>query len=89
MTEEQQENLFNKFLQTDKNAKIEIDNFNKNQKLQEATKETGEKGEFEYIYQGKKKNTADIKTVTELRRLQRRLGMDDSTITKRSNAKTT
>ena len=72
MTEEQQENLFNKFLQTDKNAKIEIDNFNKNQKLQEATKETGEKGEFEYIYQGKKKNTADIKTVTELRRLQRR-----------------
>ena len=72
MTEEQQENLFNKFLQTDKDARIEIDNFNKNQKLQEATKETGEKGEFQYIYQGKEKNTEDIKTVADLRKAQRR-----------------
>jgi hypothetical protein len=72
MTDDQQDNLFNKFLQTDKDARNKIDEFNKNQKLQEATKETGEKGEFEYIYQGKKKNTEDIKTVAELRRVQRR-----------------
>jgi hypothetical protein len=72
LTEDQELNLFNKFLQTDKDSKIAIDNFNKNQKLQETTKETGEKGEFEYMYQGNKKNTADIKTVLELRKVQRR-----------------
>ena len=72
LSEDQEINLFNKFLQTDKDAKIVIDNFNKNQKLQETTKETGEKGEFEYMYQGNKKNTADVKTVLELRKVQRR-----------------
>jgi len=72
MTDDQQDNLFNKFLKTDQDARNKIDEFNKNQKLQEVTKETGEKGEFEYIYQGKKKNTADSKTVAELRRTQRR-----------------
>jgi len=72
LTEDQEINLFNKFLQTDKESKIVIDDFNKNQKLQETTKETGEKGEFEYMYQGNKKNTADIKTVLELRKAQRR-----------------
>jgi hypothetical protein len=72
MTDDQTDNLFNKFLQTDKDVKNKIDEFNKNKKLQEATKETGEKGEFEYIYQGKKKNTESIKTVAELRKAQRR-----------------
>ena len=72
LTEDQEDNLFNKFLQTDKDARSKIDEFNKNQKLEEATKETGEKGEFEYIYQGKKKTTESLKTVADLRRAQRR-----------------
>ena len=72
LTEEQEMNLFNKFLQTDKDAKAEIDSFNKKQKLEDTTKETGEKGEFEFMYQGNKKNTVDIKTVLELRKMQRR-----------------
>jgi hypothetical protein len=88
LTEDQEINLFNKFLQTDKDAKIAIDNFNKNQKLQETTKETGEKGEFEYMYQGNKKNTADIKTVLELRKVQRRFKALIQAIENKENADT-
>jgi hypothetical protein len=65
-------NAFTKFLQTDIQAKKLINEFNKNMKLEEVTKETGEKEEFEFIYQGKKINTADIKTVYDLRKMQRR-----------------
>jgi hypothetical protein len=72
LTEDQEDNLFARFLKTDKDAKTKIDEFNKNKKLEESTQETGEKGEFEYIYQGKNKNTSDASTVIELRRTQRR-----------------
>ena len=72
LTEDQEDNLFARFLKTDKDAKTKIDEFNKNKKLEESTQETGEKGEFEYIYQGKNKNTSDASTVMELRRTQRR-----------------
>ncbi len=65
-------NAFTKFLQTDIQAKKLINEFNKNKKLEEVTKETGEKEEFEFIYQGKKINTATIKTVYDLRKMQRR-----------------
>jgi hypothetical protein len=72
LLDDQEVNLFNKFLQTNKEARIEIDNFNKNQKLEEVTRETGEKSEFDFIYQGNKKNTSDYKTVLDLRKMQRR-----------------
>jgi hypothetical protein len=65
-------NAFTKFLQSDLQAKKLINEFNKNMKLEEVTKETGEKEDFEFVYQGKKVNTADIKTVYDLRKMQRR-----------------
>lgn len=65
-------NAFTKFLQTDPQAKKIINEFNNNMKLEEVTKETGEKEDFEFMYQGKKFNTADIKTVYDLRKMQRR-----------------
>jgi hypothetical protein len=80
LSNDQQDNLFNQFLKTDKEARSTIDDFNKNQKLQETTKETGEKGEFEYIYQGKNKNTENIKTIADLRKVQRRFKALVSTI---------
>ncbi len=73
LTDEQVSNLFNNFLKTNKDARIEIDNFNKAKKLETVTQETGEKGEFEYMYQGKKVNTESIKTVKDLRAAQRRI----------------
>ena len=65
-------NAFTKFLQSDLQAKKLINEFNKNMKLEEVTKETGVKEDFEFIYQGKKINTANINTVLELRKMQRR-----------------
>lgn len=72
LTEEQELNLFNKFLQTDKDAKREIEDFNKKQVTEEEVKASPERSDFEYIYQGKKKNTADLKTIADLRKVQRR-----------------
>jgi hypothetical protein len=69
---EKMRNAFTKFLQSDLQAKKLINEFNKNMKLEEVTKETGVKEDFEFIYQGKKINTADINTVLELRKMQRR-----------------
>jgi hypothetical protein len=65
-------NAFTKFLQSDLQAKKLINEFNKNMKLEEVTRETGVKEDFEFIYQGKKINTADINTVLDLRKRQRR-----------------
>ena len=65
-------NAFTKFLQTDVQAKKLINEFNKNMKLEKVTRETGEKEDFEFMYQGKKINTANIKTVYDLRKMQRR-----------------
>lgn len=65
-------NAFTKFLQTDPQAKKLINEFNNNMKLEEVTRETGEKEDFEFMYQGKKFNTANIKTVYDLRKMQRR-----------------
>lgn len=72
MTPEQERNLFEKFIQGDPTAKELIDKHNKEQKLEEATKETGEKEEFEFMYQGKMVKTADLKTVKDLEKMKRR-----------------
>lgn len=72
MTPEQERNLFEKFIQGDPIAKELIDKHNKEQKLQEVTKETGEKEEFEFMYQGKMIKTADLKTVKDLEKMKRR-----------------
>jgi len=72
MNPEQERNLFEKFLQSDPIAKGLIDTYNKEQKLDEATKETGEKEEFEFMYQGKMVKTADLKTIQDLEKMKRR-----------------
>ena len=72
MTPEQERNLFEKFIQSDQNAKELIDKYNKEQKLESVTKETGEKEEFEFMYQGKMVKTADLKTVKDLEKMKRR-----------------
>lgn len=73
MTPDQERNLFVKFIQSDTEAKQLIDEYNKSAKLQQTTKETGEKEDFEFMYQGKKIKTANAKNLVDLRRLQRRL----------------
>jgi hypothetical protein len=88
LTEEEELNLFNRFLKTDKEAKAEIDEFNKKKKLDVTTKETGEKGEFEFMYQGKKKSTEDYKTVVDLRKIQRRFIALINEIDNKENATT-
>lgn len=88
LTEEEEINLFNRFLKTDKDAKAEIDEFNKKKKLDVTTKETGEKGEFEFMYQGKKKSTEDYKTVVDLRKIQRRFIALINEIDNKENATT-
>ena len=72
MNSEQERNLFEKFIQSDSVAKELIDTYNKEQKLDEATKETGEKEEFEFMYQGKMVKTADLKTIQDLEKMKRR-----------------
>jgi len=71
MTSEQERNLFEKFIQGNPAAKELIEEYNKEQKLQEATKETGEKEEFEFIYQGKNVRTTDLSTEA-LEKMKRR-----------------
>ena len=88
LTEEEEINLFNRFLKTDKDAKAEIDEFNKKKKLDVTTKETGEKGEFEFMYQGTKKSTEDYKTVVDLRKIQRRFIALINEIDNKENATT-
>ena len=88
LTEEEEINLFNQFLKTDKEAKAEIDDFNKKKKLDVTTKETGEKGEFKFMYQGKEKNTEDYKTVVDLRKIQRRFIALINEIDNKENATT-
>jgi hypothetical protein len=73
MTPEQERNLFVKFIQSDAEAKELIANYNKSAKLDLQTRETGEKQDFEFMYQGKKIKTANAKTVYDLRKLQRRI----------------
>lgn len=72
MNPEQERNLFEKFIQSDSVAKELIDNYNKEQKLEEVTKETGEKEDFEFMYQGKMVKTADLKTIKDLEKMKRR-----------------
>ena len=72
MTPEQERNLFEKFIQSDQTAKELIDKYNKEQKLDSVTKETGEKEEFEFMYQGKMVKTADLKTIQDLEKMKRR-----------------
>jgi hypothetical protein len=88
LTEEEEINLFNRFLKTDKEAKAEIDEFNKKKKLDVTTKETGEKGEFKFMYQGKEKSTEDYKTVVDLRKIQRRFIALINEIDNKENATT-
>ncbi len=88
LTEEEELNLFNRFLKTDKDAKAEIDEFNKKKKLDVTTKETGEKGEFKFMYQGKEKSTEDYKTVVDLRKIQRRFRALINEIDNKENATT-
>jgi|694.fasta_scaffold00105_24 cell fate (sporulation/competence/biofilm development) regulator YlbF (YheA/YmcA/DUF963 family) len=88
LTEEQELNLFNKFLQTDKEAKTEIENFNKKQVTETEVKASPERSDFEYIYQGKKKNTADLKTIADLRKAQRRFKALVDDITSMENPNT-
>jgi len=88
LTEEEELNLFNRFLKTDKDAKAEIDEFNKKKKLDVTTKETGEKGEFKFMYQGKEKSTEDYETVVDLRKIQRRFIALINEIDNKENATT-
>ena len=88
LTEEEELNLFNRFLKTDKDAKAEIDEFNKKKKLDVTTKETGEQGEFEFIYQGNKKSTEEYETVVDLRKIQRRFIALINEIDKKESATT-
>lgn len=73
MTSDQERNLLIKFIQSDTEAKELIANYNKSAKLDLQTKETGEKQDFEFMYQGKKIKTENAKTVYDLRKLQRRI----------------
>ena len=69
---EKMRNAFIKFLQSDKDAKNIIEEYNKNLKLDAATIETGEKQDFTFVYQGKNIDTSK-KSLPQLRVLQRRL----------------
>lgn len=72
MSEDEERNLFIKFIQGSVEAKQMIDEYNKEAQVNQATKETGEKENFQFIYQGKTFDTENIKTLVELRTFQRR-----------------
>jgi Holliday junction resolvase-like predicted endonuclease len=65
-------NVFIKFLQSDREAKQIIEDYNKSLKLEDTTKELGEKEEFKFVYQGKQIDTS-TKSLPQLRVFQRRL----------------
>lgn len=69
---EKMRNVFIKFLQSDREAKQIIEDYNKSLKLEETTKELGEKEEFKFVYQGKQIDTS-TKSLPQLRVFQRRL----------------
>ena len=69
---EKMRNAFVKFLQSDREAKQIIEEYNKSLKLEETTKELGEKEDFKFVYQGKQIDTS-TKSLPQLRVFQRRL----------------
>ena len=75
MTPEEERNVFRTFIQGSKEAKKIIEDFNAEVQLKAdaiVTKNTAEKEDFDFLYQGKTVNTASIKTIAELRRYQER-----------------
>ena len=75
MTPEEERNVFRTFIQGSKEAKKIIEDFNAEVQLKAddiVTKNTSEKEDFDFLYQGKTVNTASIKTIAELRTYQER-----------------
>ena len=75
MTPEEERNVFRTFIQGSKEAKKIIEDFNAEVQLkadEKVTKNTAEKEDFDFLYQGKTVNTASIKTIAELRKYQER-----------------
>jgi predicted RecB family endonuclease len=68
-SEEQKENFFADFMRTSLSAKDLISQYNQNAKIKAATEETGEVEDFTFMINGKKVNTADYKTIPNLRKL--------------------
>ena len=68
-TEEQKENFLADFMRTSLVAKELIYQYNQDSKIKAATEETGEVEDFTFILNGKRINTADFKTIPELRNL--------------------
>jgi hypothetical protein len=75
MTPEEERNVFRTFIQGSKEAKKIIEDFNAEVQLNadaKVTKNTAEKEDFDFLYQGKTINTASIKTIAELRTYEER-----------------
>ena len=68
-TEEQKENFLADFMRTSLVAKELIYQYNQDSKIKAATEETGEVEDFTFMLNGKRINTADFKTIPELRNL--------------------
>jgi len=68
-SEEQKETMFADFMRTSIAAKELISEYNATSKIKAATEETGEVQDFGFMLNGKRINTADFKTLPQLRTL--------------------
>lgn len=68
-TEEQKQNMFTDYMRTSITVKDLIDDYNKNLKIKDANKTTGEVSDFGFMLNGKRINTEDYKSIPKLRSL--------------------